>query len=165
MTQALRKAEKLFETFHQFESMKVGDFARGFSIPREANHVGEAKTMFYSSDKLNPETGEDEGVIHYFHEHEGDVKMYVLDESRDGEWRKVPKWIWGSKALVKLGDCEGFEYEDFDGTVAKAEATGKKPEWYCTPSGKAILVIQNKAHVLAIAWGGGLNVEWRGVVG
>ncbi len=165
MPQALQRAEKLFETFHQFEPVEVGDFHAGFSIPREANYVGEAKTMYYSSDKLNPETGEDEGVIHYFHEHEGGVRMYVTDDSRDGEWRKVPKWIFGTKALVRLGDCEGFEYTDFDDETTKAEATGKPPGWYCIPSGKALLVVQDKRQVLAIVWGGGLNVEWRGVVG
>jgi len=165
MTSSLRKAEKLFETFHQYESMKVGDFHSSFAIPREANYVGEAKTMFYSSDKLNPETGEDEGCIHYFHEHEGDVGMHVLDENRDGEWCKVPKRIYGVDALVRLGTCEGFEYEGLDGKLAKAEATGRAPEWFCTPSGKALLVIQDKKQVLAILWGGDLRVEWRGVVG
>lgn len=165
MSLALRKAERLFETFHQFEPVKVGDFHTGFKIPREANYVGEAKTMFYSSDKLNPETGEDEGWIRYFHEHEGGVRMYVTDDSRGGEVRKIPKWISDAKALVRLGDCDGWEYEDFDGGTAKAESTGNKPEWYCTPSGKALIVVQDKKHVLAIAWGGELCVEWRGVVG
>jgi hypothetical protein len=161
----LRKAERLFETFHQFEPTEIGEFARGFSIPREALYVGEAKTMFYSSDKLNPTTGEDEGWINYFHEHEGGVRMYVLDEEHDGEWRKVPAWIRDAKALVRLGDCDGFEYEDFEGSSVRAESTGRKPEWYTTPSGKALLVVQDKRKVLALAWGGSLHVEWRGVVG
>lgn len=159
------KAQKLFEEFHQFEPTKVGNFSRGFRIPREALYVGEAKTMFYTSNKLNPETHEDEGCIAYFHEHEGDVRMHVLDESRDGRWRKVPKWIWGVKALTKLGTCDGFEYIDFGGETKKAKSTGRKPEWYCVPSGKALLVIQDKRSVLAIVWGGSLNVEPRGVVG
>lgn len=165
MSRSLRKAERLFETFHQYEPVKVDDFRRGFSIPREANYVGEAKTMFYSSDKLNPETSEDEGWISYFHEHQGGVRMYVLDDDPEGDWRNVPKWIHETKALVRLGDCDGFEYEDFGGEMKKAEATGKKPEWYCIPSGKALLVIQDKSHVLAIVWGGSLDVEERGVVG
>ena len=165
MTAALRKAERLFETFHQYDPIAVGDFGKGFKIPREANYVGEAKTMFYTSDKLNPETSEDEGWINYFHEHEGGVRMYVLDEKREGEWRRVPKWIHATKALVRLGDCDGFEYVDFDGGTVEAKSTGRKPEWYTTPSGKALLVIQDKRSVLAIAWGGSLNVEWRGVVG
>jgi hypothetical protein len=165
MTRSLRQAERLFETFHQFEPVKVGDFRSGFRIPHEANYVGEAKTMFYSSDKRNPETGEDEGWINYFHEHEGGVRMYVTDDKRNGEIRRIPRWIYNTKALVRLGDCDGWEYVDFEGNLAEAEATGNKPEWYCVPSGKALLVVQDKHQCLAIVWGGGLDVEWRGVVG
>jgi hypothetical protein len=164
-SQKRKRAERLFEAFHQYEPIKVGEFGRGFRIPREAIYVGEAKTMFYTSDKLNPETSEDEGWIHYFHEHEGGVRMYVTDESRDGEVRSIPKWIWGVDALVRLGECDGFEYEDFDGVLVEAKSTGRKPEWYTIPSGKALLVIQDKRSVLAIVWGGDLDVEDRGVVG
>lgn len=162
---SLQKAERLFETFHQYDPISVGELHRRFRIPRYANYVGEAKTMFYTSDKLNPETGEDEGWINYFHEHEGGVRMYVLGADRDGERRRIPRWIYDTKALVRLGDCDGFEYVDFDGETVEAKSTGKKPEWYTVPSGKALLVIQDKRSVLAIAWGGSLNVEWRGVVG
>lgn len=165
MTQSLRKAELLFEMFHQFEPIKVGEFAPGFRIPRQALYVGEATVMYYSSNKLNPSTGEDEGWIRYVHEHEGGVRMYVLDEDCGGEWRNIPRWIWETSALVRLGDCDGFEYADFDGQVQEAESTGRKPEWYCTPSGKALLVVQDKRSVLAVIWGGSLRVEWRGVVG
>jgi hypothetical protein len=165
VTRALRNAEKLYETFHQFEPTEVGAFAHGFKIPHEANHVGEAKTMYYSSDKLNPETGEDEGWIRYFHENDGDVRLCVMDSYRAGDRRKIPKWIRESQALVLLGECDGFDYEDFDGNIVEAKATGQKPEWYCVPSGKALLVIQDRRRVLAVLWGGDLHVEWRGVVG
>jgi len=165
MTRALHKAEKLFQTFHQFDPIKVGDFPRDFYIPRKAIHIGEAKVMLYSSDKLNPETGEDEGTIHYFHDHEGGVKLCVTDEDQDGELVSVPKRIYETQALVRLGDCEGFEFEDLDGKSRKAKVSGRKPEWYAVPSGKALLVVQDKRSVLAILWGGKLNVEWRGVVG
>lgn len=161
----LRRAENLFETFHQFEPRDIGEFRRGFSIPREATYVGNARVMYYTSDKLNPTTGEDEGVIEYFHDHKDGVRMYVTDPHTEGEVRNIPKWIRDTQALVRIGDCDGFEYEDFSGEVQKAEATGRKPEWYAIPSGKALLVIQDKRRVLAIVWGGKLNVEWRGVVG
>lgn len=165
---AFRKAERLFETFHQFEPVKVGSFRRGFKIPRDAQYVGEAKTMYYTSDKLNPESGEDEGWIRYFHEHEGRVRMYVCDRRLkrfDAELRQIPKWIYNTKALVRIGDCDGFDYIGFDGKLKTADAVGAKPEWYAVPSGKALLVIQDKQRVLAIVWGGSLRVEWRGVVG
>lgn len=165
MKNVKRKAERLYKTFHQFEPTKVGEFSKGFGIPNEATHVGYAKNMLYSSDKLNPTTGEDEGWIRYIHKHESGVRMYVLDDACEGEWKSVPQWICNAKALVRLGDCDGFEYVDFQGKTHKAKSTGRKPEWYCVPSGKALLVIQDKKRVLAIVYGGSLRVEWRGVVG
>ena len=162
---AVRKAEKLFETFHQFEPTKIGEFGPSFKIPREMLWVGEASVMYYTSDKLNPETGEDEGFIGYYHEHKPGVRMLVSDRSRDGDWRAVPKWIWGASALVKLGVCDGFDYVDFEGRTRSATARGRKPDWYTLPSGKALFVIQDRRSVLAIAYGGKLTVEWRGVVG
>jgi hypothetical protein len=164
---SLPKAEKLFETFHQFEPVKVGSFNRRFEIPREANYVGEAKQMLYTSDKLNPETGEDEGWISYYHDHDGGVRLYLTGdhEKVGGELRKIPEWIRRTKALVRIGDCDGFEYVNFLGKKVKAKSTGRKPEWYATPTGKALLVVQDKKTVLAIAWGGSLGVQWRGVVG
>jgi len=161
----LRRAVNLFETFHQFEPRDVGEFSRGFEIPKQAICIGDAKVMYYTSDKLNPETHEDEGDIAYFHDHRKGVRMYVTDESRPGDWRNIPKWIWNTQALVRLGTCDGFDYEDFDGELKEAKATGRKPDWYALPSGKALLVIQDRRKVLAIAWGGELRVEWRGVVG
>lgn len=160
-----KEAERLYRIFHQFEPRKVGAFASGFSIPRRATHVGEAKTMYYTSDKLNPTTGEDEGAQRYYHPHEGDVYMLVTDKGAQGHVVEVPRWIHGVGSLVLLGQCDGFEYEDFDGDLQEAQATGRKPEWYCIPSGKALLVVQDKKKVLAIVYGGSLDVEWRGVVG
>ncbi len=159
-----RKAERLFEEFHQFEPTSVGEFHGSFRIPQRANYVGEAKKMFYSSDKLNPETSEDEGWIPYFHEHTGNVRMYLVGDV-GGEERTIPKWIYEVPALTRLGDCEGFEYTDFAGELVKAKGTKPLPEWYAVPSGKALLVVQDKRSVLAILWGGKLDVEGRGVVG
>ena len=163
----LRRAEKLFTEFHQYDPIDVGSFHRSFRIPRHANYVGEAKVMYYKSDKFNPTTSEDEGWIHYFHEHEGDVRMYVPGSHDEigGEPRNIPKWIYGVSALTRIGDCEGFEYEDFAGELVEARGTKPLPEWYAIPSGKALLIIQNKRIVLAILWGGKLDVESRGVVG
>jgi hypothetical protein len=157
-----RKAVDLYVEFHQFEPEKIGSFGPRFRIPRTAHHAGEAQVMYYASDKLNPETSEDEGVIHYYHEHEGQVQVYRCDgEGRD----KIPKWIWDVDSLWRIGVCEGFEYTDFDGHCIKAKAKKPYPEWYAIPSGKALLVIQNKRDVLAVVWGGDLHIEWRGVVG
>lgn len=167
MSAHLHKAEKLFETFHQFDPEDVGSFRKGFKIPKQAWYVGEAKTMYYTSDKLNPISGEDEGWISYYHPHEGNVRLYVSEapDEEIGELRNIPKWIHDTKALTRLGDCEGFDFIDLEGNEREAKATKPYPEWYAIPSGKALLVIQSKRDVLAIIWGGDLDVEWRGVVG
>jgi hypothetical protein len=159
-----RRAEKLFTEFHQFEPVDIGNFHPSFRIPRYANYVGEAKKMLYASDKLNPETSEDEGWIHYFHDHTGGVRLY-LTGNVGGEIRAIPPWIYRARALARLGDCEGFEYIDFDGELVEAEGTKPLPEWYAVPSGKALLIVQSKRSVIAILWGGKLDVEERGVVG
>lgn len=159
------EAKELYTTFHQFEPEKIGEFKKGFEIPSQIFHVGEAKVMYYHSDKLNPETGEDEGWIHYFHDHEGGVQIHLTDSQCGGDLVDVPDWIVESEALVRLGDCEGFAFLDLDGRKIKAEGTKPLPEWYATPNGNALLVIQSKRTVIAILWGGTLDVEWRGVVG
>jgi hypothetical protein len=164
---SLARAKSLYETFHQFEPQKVGSMP-SLRIPNRLHHVGEAKVMYYTSDKLNPETGEDEGWIHYFHEHEGDVKMCVTDVHPEADGAPavpVPEFVRHTQALVRIGDCEGFQYEDFDGKTVEAEGTGRLPEWYATPDGKALLVIQDKRRVIAVLWGGGLDVKAEGVVG
>ncbi len=160
-----KKALGLYRRFHQFEPHKVGEFAKGFSIPTEVHHVGQAKTMFYTSDKLNPETHDDEGWISYYHEHKPGVKFCVVRPETDSDLISVPSRICTVDALIRLGDCEGFEYEDFNGKIVKAESTGRPPEWYTTPSGKALLIVQDKRTVVAVLWGGQLHVEARGVVG
>lgn len=160
----LPRAENLFEKFHQFEPNKVAR-RPDLDIPPHLTHVGEAKVMYYASDKLNPETGEDEGWIHYFHEHEGGVKFCAVEPESDGPEVTVPDFIRKTTALVRIGDCEGFEYEDHDGRTVEAEGTGRLPEWYATPDGRALLVVQDKRHLIACLWGGDLNVRAEGVVG
>lgn len=168
MSRKLEKAVRLYRTFHQLEPRRVGHFARRFSIPREAYFVGEAKQVLYRSDKLNPTTREDEGVIDYFHDHEGGVGMYRCDReaAHEGELVPVPSRIWDQDVLTVLGlRCLGFSYQNFDGEIIDANAGGRHPELYATPTGKALLVVQDKRRVQAIMWGGSLKVGWRGIEG
>lgn len=168
------QAIDLYETFHQFEPHKIKDFHPSFQIPDTVYHVGEAIEMFYYSDKLNPETGEDEGWIGYFHEHEGGVQIYLTDPKCGGDPTDVPYFIKELNdgladdvftGLSRIGDCEGWIWKDLEGKKREAEGTDPLPEWYAIPSGRALLVIQSKRKVLAILWGGTLDVEDRGVVG
>jgi hypothetical protein len=171
-------ARSKYIQFHQHEPRKVGSFASSLVIPDQALWIGDAISVLYRSDKLNPETGQDEGWIDYIH---GDPKgrgaermtarVYRCDRrgrgsSSDdaGELATVPAWLRGAKELTWLGDCLGFSYTDLDGKKREAKGSGVLPELYTTPSGKALLVIQSKRSLLAMFWGGRLGVEPRGIV-
>jgi len=160
----VRKARKLYEDFHKFPPKKVGEFNPSFEIPREATFVGDAVDVMYRSDKLEPMTHIDEGWIDYIHEHKSGVKVYRTDQKADGPTRKVPKWIWGTKQLVRLGDSLGFTYRDHDGYEVEAGVREPLPELYATPNGKALLIVERKRKVVALIWGGKLDVEPRGIV-
>ena len=158
----MRKAKKLFETFHQFSHREL--VASPAVIPKQAHCVGIAQTMYYTSDKLNPLSGEDEGHQSYYHDHGKKVTLCLTDAD-EGYLRKIPKWIHESKSLVLLGECDGFDYENLDGELIEARMNDQYTDWYAVPSGKALLAIYKEREILAILWGGDLHIEWRGVVG
>lgn len=159
MSRAVRK----FADFHARDPRKVTETGAAFKIPSTAILVGHAVNVMYRSDKLNPTTHEDEGWIDYIHDHEKGVNVYRTDRAANGPERAVPAWIRDCTELTWLGDCLGFTYK---GDEHEEEAKGTKPlpGLYSTPNGKALLVIQGKAKVLAIIWGGRLGVEARGIV-
>jgi hypothetical protein len=155
----------MYRGFHQKEPKKIGDFHPDLVIPAECICVGDAIHVLYQSDKLNPTTGEDEGVIDYIHKHDRGVKIYRCDRGAQGELVTVPSWIRNATELEWLGDCNGFAYKSVvTGKKCEAEGTSPLPELYTTPSGKCLLVIQGKRRLLALIWGGKLGVEPRGIV-
>jgi hypothetical protein len=159
-------AKSKYVQFHQHEPNKVGSFHRDLVIPADAYFVGVAKDVLYRSDKLNPETLEDEGWIDYIHEHDAGVRVYRFDReaSEVGTVRAVPKTHRAVRELTWLGNCLGFSYTDHAGNVVDAKGKKPLPELYTTPSGRCLLVIQNKRKLLAMIWGGRLGVEPRGIV-
>lgn len=159
----MTRAEDKFAEFHQFGPRGSGPFAPYLSIPRRARRVGNAKYVLYRSDKLNPSTGEDEGFIDYIHEHDPGVHTYRADDSV-GPMVRVPEFLLECSRLVFLGECLGFGYADAKGLV-EAEPDGRTAELYTLPSGKALLVIEDKSRICAMMWGGKLGVESRGIVG
>ena len=160
----MRKAIKLYEDFHKFGPREIGEFKPSFYIPEEAVYVGNGVDVMYRSDKLDPLTLADEGHIDYIHEHKPGVKVYRVDARADGPVRKVPKRIHGVTSLVFLGKCLGFTYDDHHGDEVEAQVANPLPELYATPDGRALLVIERKQRVVALIWGGKLNVEPRGIV-
>jgi hypothetical protein len=160
-----RKAEKLYEDFHKYPATRIDEMHRSFFIPETAACVGPALYVLYRSSKLDPFTyAEPEGgSIDYIHEHKKGVKVYLPD-SDWGPDRKVPKRIHESNKLTFLGECLGFGYIDDDGDEVEATCRGKV-ELCSTPSGKALLVVENRKEVLALIWGGTLGVKPQGIVG
>lgn len=158
-----KRAEQLFADFHKYEASRIEAFPASFSIPDAANLAGPAVHVLYRSAKCDPITYiKPDAAIDYIHEHKTGVRVYRLD-SDDGVERSVPKYIHGVTTLVKLGKCLGFAYIDGGGDVI--EATCTNCDLYAIPSGKALLVVEKKRNVLALIWGGKLDVEPRGIVG
>lgn len=158
--------EKAIDKYVEFQRLtpnKVGEFAASFLIPTRMRKVGKAKWVTYRSDKIDPATERDPGKpIDYIHEHDAGVCLYVPDGRLDTD---VPHFITDVRALTKLGSCLGFAFVDADGNDGEGKGKRPLPELYCIPSGKALLVIQDKREILAIMWGGILGVEGRGIVG
>lgn len=157
-----RKAEKLYEDFHKYNPKSVGQFPNSFKIPTDATLAGPALFVLYRSSKYDPLTYEKPSKpINYIHKHKKGVKVYLI--GGDGPDRAVPKYIHSTDTLVLLGKCLGFAYEE-DGDEVEATCSGGV-ELYAIPSGKALLVVENKRRVSALIWGGKLRVEPRGIVG
>lgn len=163
----MRKAVEKYREFHRKEPKDIGAMAASFAIPAVMVRRGPAVHVLYRSDKVDPETlRQPQEPVDYIHDHDAGVDLYVPGGGRrDGELVDVPAWIRRSESLVLLGQCLGFEAKDERGRAIVAEATEPLPELYCTPCGKALLVIEGKASVFAMMWGGGLDVIDRGIIG
>ena len=156
-----RKAEKLFADFHKYDAKKIGEFHSSFEIPDAATLAGPALFVLYRSAKCDPLTyAKPSKPIDYIHEPKPGVKVCVIEDEPD---TIVPKYIHSVGTLTLLGKCLGFAYLDEDGEEIEAKCTSC--ELYSIPSGKALLIVEKKKKVLALIWGGKLDVEPRGIVG
>jgi hypothetical protein len=155
-----------YEEFHRYPPTKIGEFAKGFSIPKSMHLAGDAKYVIYRSDKTDPETlKRPRRPIDYIHEHDAGVRCYVLaGDQYAGKETSVPSFVLEADALVCLGRNLGYAFTH-DGELVEAEGREPLPELYCTPDGKCLLVIQSKRNVLAMMWGGALGVFARGIDG
>lgn len=172
MTQNADDARDLYENFHQYEPVKIGEFAADFRLPQRVYQQGKAINVLYRSMKCDPETlKKPRKPVDYIHDHDSPgVMTYLVDG--EGELVEVPDWIQKTTALTCLGKCLGFAFEDPNGKKIDAEGTAPLPElfaiqvrdgWFKKKA--ALLVIQDKREVIAVVWGGRLRVEPRGIVG
>jgi hypothetical protein len=160
-------AQEMFQRFHRFPPRKLGNFEPGFSIPKTCRKLGKAIYVTYRSDKVDPATlKRPHKPVDYIHEHDAGVGLYLPGDVAGYASIDVPSWITKVTALSLIGLYTGVGYED---PVVKRkleiESTAPYPELYTIPSGKALIVVQDKRKVVALTWGGGLGVEGRGIVG
>jgi hypothetical protein len=153
------EALEKYEEFHRHAPKRVGEFSPRLRIPSELRRAGAAKWVTYRSDKVDPDTlRRPRHPVDYIHEHNAGVVTYLADG--DGAVTKVPEKWRSADALVRLGTCLGFAFDDDE-----ASSTTPMPDLYCTPDGKCLLVIQSRETVIAMMWGGALGVFARGIDG
>jgi hypothetical protein len=158
-------AAGLYEDFHRYPPRKVGEFGAGFKIPDRVHRQGKSINVLYRSGKVDPETlKKPRKPVDYIHEHDSKGVTTYLTKG-DGPGASTPDWLRDADALVLLGSCLGFAFEGPRGKLVTAEGRAPLPELYATTNGKALLVIQGKRDLIALVWGGKLNVEPRGIVG
>lgn len=158
------EAIAIYEGFHRFSPRREGEFHPSFKMPSRVNKQGRAIDVLYRSDKTDPETlRKPRRAQDYIHEHDSrGVHTYLT--RGPGETVETPTWIRDVQALCLLGLCLGFKFER-DGKSVEAKGKKPLPELYCTPNGKCLVIVQDKRDVLALVWGGKLDVEPRGIVG
>ena len=152
----LDRGVKMFLDFHKLPVNEIGTFAAGMKLPTNGYLLGPGKWITYRSGKWG------KGTYEYIHDFGKGVR--VVDFKEGGRAVAVPAKFRSVQTLVKLGDCLGYAARDGEDEI-EAKTSGKKPELYCTPNGRALFVVENKRTVLAGMWGGKLGVEKRGIVG
>lgn len=152
----LDQGKRLYEEFHKLNPGSTGKFNDSFKIPPTVYLLGNAVSVSYRSSKWGRKAD-------YIHEHDSGVKIYSPKKGSGGVAAKVPSWITEITTLVRLGECLEFEFSDGK-DVHRAHAPRPYPELYTIPSGKALLVIEDKRLLHAIIWGGSLSVKPEGIV-
>lgn len=149
-----------FARFHNFDPKRV-EYSSLANIPKTICVVGYCEWVTYRSDKWR------EGTHDYIHEITSYPKVVVgVVGSTDGQIRKVPKRIQNTRSVSLIGKCLGWGHMGIDGDGEGQEARPRgNYEWWWSSPGKALIVTHNRRKVVAIVWGGELNMEARGIVG
>ena len=158
-----------YEEFHRYPPKKIGEFEKGFAIPSHVFRVGKAKAVMYRSGKIDPATlQKPRHPVDYIHEHDAGVETFLVHAhpaAYGSERVTVPEEFVHAKALCKLGEFLGMIFVTDDEEEDELQGTRPLPELYAVPSGKCLVVVQSKRHVIAMSWGGALGVHPRGIDG
>jgi len=153
------RAEDVFSRFHARDPKRFGKFP--FEIPASIYHVGFCSWVTYRSDKWN------DGTHDYIHDIDSfpRVKCCVAKlEGLEGKKISVPQRIRGTQTLTQIGlKSLGIGFVDFDDE--DMEIKTPRCRWYWSDRGKALICVQDQKRLVAIVWGGKLDVEARGIVG
>lgn len=159
-----RKGIDRYITFNEFTPKEVGEMT--IDVPVDVLRVGEASWVSYRSDKWS------DGWHNYIHDHDPGVHCTLHGDRAfqrsgySGKWRTPPAFVRNADTLTLLGGCIGHGWVTSNGVEDEKTYRRKdNAELYCTPNGKALLVIVNKRRLDAVIWGGKLDVQNRGIVG
>jgi hypothetical protein len=152
-------ARKTFEGFHDFEMRGSGKFRGEIVVPARMALAGPCRFVTYRSDKWS------NGAHEYIHTITSFPKVKVAVTGEDtGRTIAVPKRVQDAVTVSFIGRALGFAAEKPDGDEVEATFPASA-EWYWSPTGKALYCVQGKSKLLAVVWGGRLDVEPRGIVG
>jgi hypothetical protein len=152
------QATKTFESFNEYPSKGVSKFAKEIVVPERMPSPGPCRWVTYRSDKWK------NGTHDYIHKISSYPRVKCVMAGEDYPTVKVPLKVRNATTLTQIGlRALGFAFE-YDGEEYEAKVPAGT-EWFWSQSARALYLIQNKRKLIALVWGGQLNVEARGIVG
>ena len=161
MPSHLRAAVKTVERFHLRKHRGID--ADPFAVPDEMAYAGPCLEVTYRSDKW------DDGSHDYVHHiesypHVNCVELLKGHEPPDLYRMKIPASIRNAVSVGRIGlQAHSYAFEQANGT-RRTVRLPRGTRWYWAPAPKALYAVKG-AKVLAIIFGGALDVEPRGIVG
>lgn len=157
----LKKAKEVFEGFHAYDMTHADEFKREITIAERMPYLGKCVWLTYRSDKWG------DGTHDYIHTIESYPKVKIAVPN-DPEYTKtiaIPKRVREAVTVSLIGlRADGFGFTDHDGHDQEAKFP-RSSQWFWSPTGKALYCVQSKRTLLAVIWGGDLDVKPRGIVG
>lgn len=152
------QAAETFEGFNEYEAKGAYRFAKEIVVPDRIPIAGPCKWVTYKSDKWN------DGTHDYIHTITSYPRVKCGLLGYDYPTKIVPAKVRDVTTVTQIGlRALGFAFER-DGEEFEAKLpTGT--EWFWSQTGRSLYLIQKKRKLVAVIWGGELNIEPRGIVG